>query len=145
MTDIPPSDSIEPKDSGKASMITRAGIVAIAGAIPFAGGLLSAIAGVWGEKEQKQANDFLKGWLKMLEDELHEKQRIITEIVSRVDLHDEEISRRICSDEYQSLLRKTFRNWAGAESRKKQEYIRNVLSNAASSKIVSRVYAQLAE
>lgn len=118
-------------------MMARAGIQAIGGAIPFAGGLLSAIASIWGEKEQKQAYDFLKGWLKMLEDELHEKERVITEIVMRVDLHDEEISRRVSSDEYQSLLRKAFRNWSGAESHKKQEYIRNVLSNAASAKIVS--------
>lgn len=97
-------------------MMARAGIQAIGGAIPFAGGLLSAIAGVWGEKEQKRAYDFLKSWLKMLEDELHEKQRVIAEIVSRVDLHDEEISRRVRSDEYQSLLRKAFRNWAGVYS-----------------------------
>lgn len=118
-------------------MAARAGIQAIGGAVPFAGGVLSAIAGIWGEQEQKKAYDFLKNWLKMIEDEVREKQRVITEIISRVDLQDEEISKRVRSDEYQSLLKKTFRNWAGAESRKKQDYIRNVLSNAAAGKFVS--------
>lgn len=53
------------------------------------------------------------------------------------DIHDEEISKRIESKEYQSLLKKTFREWSGAESEEKRVYIRNILANAAASTITS--------
>jgi hypothetical protein len=58
-------------------------------------------------------------------------------VISRLDVHDEEIRKRIRSEDYQAILKKAFRNWAGTESRKKQEYVRNLLSHAASTRIVS--------
>jgi hypothetical protein len=96
----------------------------IGGAIPVAGSIVSASAGVWGEAEQERAMAALRAWVKMLEDELREKQCTMLEIISRLDMHDDEIARRVRSDEYQQLLRKAFRNWSGTENRKKQEYIR---------------------
>ncbi len=63
--------------------------------------------------------------------------KTILEIVARLNIHDEEISKRIKSAEYQSLLKKTFRDWAGAESEEKRQYIRNILSNAAASSLTS--------
>ncbi len=45
--------------------------------------------------------------------------------------------KRLESKEYQSLLKKTFREWSGAESEEKRSYIRNVLANAAASKVTS--------
>jgi hypothetical protein len=115
----------------------RGGISAASGIIPFAGGLLAAAANVWGEAEQERAMGALRAWLKMLEDEMREKQRTILDILARLDMHDEKIGERVRSSEYQSLLKKAFRNWAGTESPKKQEYIRNILSNAAASRMVS--------
>lgn len=107
------------------------------GSIPIVGGAVSAAAGFWSEADQERAMDALRAWVKMLEDELREKQRTVLEIVSRLDMHDEEISNRVKSEEYQQLLKKAFRNWSGTESRKKQEYVRNILLNAAVTKIVS--------
>lgn len=131
--DNPPSSG----EGNKNSKWIRAGINAVGGAIPFAGGLFSAAAGVWGETEQERATEVLRAWMKMLEDELREKQATMLEVMARLDIHDEEIAARVRSDEYQSLLKKAFRNWAGTESRKKQEYIRNILTNAAAAKLVS--------
>ncbi len=65
------------------------------------------------------------------------KQRTILDIIARLNMQDEEIAKRVRSDEYQSLLKKAFRQWAGTESQRKQEYIRNVLSNAATTRIVT--------
>lgn len=105
--------------------------------MPFAGGVFSAAAGYWSEQEQKRVNDFLRAWIKMLEEELREKQDTVAQIIERLDVHDDEIAKRLRSEEYQSLVRKAFRNWAGAESEKKQEYVRNILSNAAATRISS--------
>ena len=114
------------------------GIMNVAGGlIPFAGGLLSAIGNAWSEHEQKKVNDFLLHWLEMLKAEVREQQQTILEIAARIDMRDEETAKRVESPEYQALLRKAFRDWAGAESEKKREYIRNLLANAAGANITS--------
>lgn len=75
--------------------------------------------------------------MEMLKDEIKEKEKTIIEIMARLDLHDEEVRKRIDSPEYQSLLKKTFREWSGAESEEKRIYIRNILANAAASTYTS--------
>lgn len=130
-------DAQEPPEEGSTPKIIRGALQVIGGAVPFAGGLFSAAAGAWSEREQEKVNNFFKQWLKMLEDELKEKQQTILEIMARLDIHDEKIADRIASKEYQSLLRKTFREWSGAESEEKRGYIRNILANAAASSITS--------
>ncbi len=105
--------------------------------MPFVGGVFSAIAGAWSEKEQERVNEFFRHWFQMMKAEMEEKQQTIIEIAQRVDVHDEKISERVTSEEYQSLLRKAFRDWPGAESEEKRKYVRNILSNAASSSVNS--------
>ncbi len=129
-------ENVEPKANSTA-MAARAGLQIVGGLVPFAGGLFSAAAGAWSEHEQNKANRFITHWLKMLQDEIQEKEKTILEIMARLDLHNEETSKRIESPEYQSLLKKTFRQWAGAESEEKRVYIRNILANAAACALVS--------
>lgn len=97
----------------KVAKYARGAMQAVGGAIPFAGGVFSAIAGAWSEGEQEKFNRFFQHWVHMLQDELKEKEETILEIMARLDLQDEEISKRIESKEYQSLLKKTFREWGG--------------------------------
>lgn len=125
-----------PKDN-KIAKISRGALQVVGGAVPFAGGLISAVAGAWSEHEQEKANRFFEHWIRMLQDELKEKEQTILEIMARIDLQDEEISKRVESKEYQSLVKKTFREWSGAESDEKRIYIRNILANAASSTVSS--------
>lgn len=124
-------------ESGKVAKISRGALQTVGGAVPFAGGILSAIAGAWSESEQERVNHFLESWVRMLQDELKEKEETIIEVMARLDLHDEAISQRVSSSEYQSLVKKTFREWSGAESEEKRVYIRNILSNAAASSVSS--------
>lgn len=123
--------------AGAGKKISRGALQIIGGAIPGAGGVLSAIASAWSEEEQAKVNRFFEHWVRMLEDELKEKTETIVEIMARVNLQDEAIAERVESKEYQSLLKKTFRDWAGSESEKKREYIRNILSNAAATRVSS--------
>ena len=121
----------------KKAKVTRGALQAIGGVLPFAGGVLSAVAGAWSEGEQEKANRFFEHWVQMLKDELREKEDTIIEIMARLDLQDEEITKRVESSEYQSLVRKTFREWSGAESKEKRVFIRNILANAAATQISS--------
>jgi hypothetical protein len=127
---IPPSGA----PGGK---YVRGAINAVGGAIPFLGGVFSAAAGFWSEAEQEKLNSFFRHWLEMLKAEAAEKQRTIIEIAQRLDMHDEAIADRVASDEFQSLLRKGFRDWPGAESEEKRVLMRNILSNAEATRIVS--------
>lgn len=124
-------------EGGKVAKFSRGALQAIGGAVPFAGGVFSAIAGAWSEGEQEKVNRFFEHWVRMLQDELKEKEETIIEIMARLDLQDEAISERVESKEYQSLVKKTFREWAGAESEDKRVYIRNILSNAAATQVSS--------
>ena len=124
-------------ESGKVAKISRGALQAIGGAVPFAGGVFSAIAGAWSEGEQDKVNRFFEDWVRMLQDELKEKEETIIEIMARLNLQDEAIAERISSVEYQSLVKKTFREWSGAESEDKRVYIRNILSNAAATRVSS--------
>lgn len=135
--DVDGEDVNDLPESSKATKVGRGVLQLVGGTIPFAGGLTSVVAGAWSEHEQDKVNRFFQHWIQMLQDELKEKEETIIEIMSRVDLQDEKVSQRVESPEYQSLLKKTFRDWAGAESDEKREYIRNILANAASCEVSS--------
>ena len=138
MSNDRPLDGVpELPEPSKGGIVARGALNSASGAIPLMGGFLAAAAGVWGEKEQERVNRFFEHWLQMLAEEMREKEKTIIEIMSRLDMHDEEISKRVESAEYQSLLRKAFRDWAGAESEEKRQLIRNLLANAAASKLAS--------
>ncbi len=130
-------EDAELPESGKVAKISRGALQVVGGVVPFAGGVLSAIAGAWSEGEQEKVNRFFKHWVQMLQDELKEKEETIIEIMARLNLQDEAIAKRVESKEYQSLVKKTFREWSGAESEGKRVYIRNILSNAAASQVSS--------
>lgn len=133
---MPPDNSNElPKESGAAKM-ARGALQVVSGVTPV-GGIFSALAGAWSEREQAKVNKFFDQWVRMLEDEIREKEATVIEIMSRVDLQDEKIAARVESKEFQSLVKKTFRDWAGVESEQKRVLIRNILSNAAASAISS--------
>lgn len=136
MTDLTNHEGGLPEE-GSTGKTVRGALQVVGGAVPYLGGTLSAIAGAWSEREQAKVNRFFEQWVKMLQEEIREKEATIIEIMARLDLQDEKIATRVESAAYQSLLKKTFRDWSGAESETKRVLIRNVLSNAAASSLSS--------
>lgn len=123
--------------SSKGKKVAKGALQVAGGAIPFAGGILSAVVGAWSEEEQEKVNQFFDYWLKMLQDEIKEKEATMIEILARLNLQDQKIEARVKSKEFQSLVRKTFREWSGAESEEKRALIRNILTNAAATNLTS--------
>jgi len=109
--------------------------LACLGAIPFVGGAVAGVAGTWSEEQQDHFNKVFAAWLKLQEDEIREIGITIAEVMSRLDLNDEMILKRLESPEYLRLIKKCFRDWSAAESEEKRILVRNLLINAASSKI----------
>ena len=137
MTADVPSPGDEMPDESKGGKAARGALQIASGAVPFVGGIFSAIAGAWSENEQAKVNRFFKQWIRMLEEEIREKEATVVEIMGRLNLQDEKIAARVESRAFQSLVKKTFRDWAGAESEDKRVLIRNLLSNAAASTVSS--------
>jgi|SRR5579863_638664 len=115
---------------GYGPRVARA-VLALLGAVPFVGGAFGGAAGAWSEAEQDHFNKVAASWLKLQEDEIREIGITIAEILSRLDLNDAEIQKRLESPEYLKLIKKCFRDWSAAESEEKRVYIRNLLTTAA--------------
>jgi len=131
-----PADEINAAlNKGYGPRIARFALAVLGGAIPLAGGVFSGGGGAWSEAEQEHFNKVFATWLKLQEDEVKEIGVTIAEILTRLDLNDENIQRRIESPEYLKLIKKAFRDWSAAESEEKRILIRNLLTNAAVHKI----------
>lgn len=115
--------------------VVRAGLNILGGLIPYAGGVLSAFASGWSEAEQDKVNEFLKYRQQLSENEIKEQLKTIHEIMLRLDSLKIDISERIKSNEFQSLVDKCFKNWSDFAGEAKRGYIRNILINAATTSI----------
>lgn len=120
---------------GYGPRVARLAMAILGGAIPLLGGVVSGAAGAWSEADQDHFNKVAASWLQLQKDEIKEIGVTIAEILTRLDLNDENIRKRIESPEYLSLLKKCFRDWSAAESEAKRIMVRNLLSNAAVNKI----------
>ncbi len=119
---------------GYGPRIARFALALLSGT-PYIGGAFSGAAGAWSEAEQDFFNRVAANWLRLHQDEIKEIGITIAEILSRLDLNDEAVRKRIESPEYLSILNKSFRDWSAAESEEKRVLVRNLLTNAAVNKI----------
>ena len=123
-------------DKGMGPMAARYALACL-GAIPVVGGAIAGASSAWSETEQNHFNKVFAAWLKMQEDEILEIGTTIMEVMSRLDLNDEQIRERLESPEYLKIIKKCFRDWSAAESEEKRILVRNLLINAAATRICS--------
>lgn len=112
-------------------------VLAILSSIPWVGGVLSGVAGLTAESEQKQVNQLMYLWLKEHQEKMSELGVTIKEMLNRFDEFGEEVKERIESDEYLTLVRKTFRSWDKSDTREKKEMLKKLLMNAGGTKLCS--------
>lgn len=117
--------------------VVKTSLNILSGVIPFAGGVLSAISASWSEHNQEKMNEFLKYRQLMLENELKEQWETIQQVILKIDELKVDVSERIKSAEFQSLVQRCFNNWSGINSKSKKEYVKNILVNAAATTISS--------
>ena len=127
-------DLEEALKSGAGPKIARFALACL-GAVPLAGGVIAGAGGAWSEHDQERFNKIFAAWLKLQEDEIREIGLTIIEVMGRLDQNDETIRERVESPEYLRLVKKCFRDWSAAESEEKRRLIRNLLANAAATRI----------
>jgi hypothetical protein len=103
--------------------------------IPWVGTILSAKKEFSGDPEQNEINDIYQEWITVHKVKIEALMHSLDEVSERLESIPEHLEERINSDEYLSLVRRAFRSWDNAETKEKQEYIINLISNAASTNI----------
>ena len=118
---------------------TKYGPVAMAAlsALPWVGTLFSVAGTVVAGKTQDQINQAMFLWVQEHEGKFKEVAATLEEIFTRFDSFGEYIDARIKSEEYKSLVRKTFSEWDHAETVQKREMLRKLISNAGGTAMVS--------
>jgi hypothetical protein len=124
-------------NNGKTPGFVRFILNALGGAIPFAGGIVTGATGKWSEHEQEKINKLLQSWLKVQAEEINKIGITLAEVMERINFHDDAIRERISSPEYLGLIKQVYRDWSAGDSEKKRIYLRNLLANAAESRLTS--------
>lgn len=108
---------------------TRVAMAALGG-IPWVGSVLSAAATLSAEKDQSTTNKIIYLWVQEHEQKLKDLGITLNEVFTRFETLGNEITKRIESDEYLTLVRKTFRQWDQAETIEKKEMLKKLITNS---------------
>jgi hypothetical protein len=115
--------------------------LAALGSIPWVGGVIAAASAAIGKykdgESQGQRDDLLKGWLEEHQDRLQKLRATLEQMVFRLEEFGEETEQRIHSQEYLTLVRKTFRQWDEADTDEKRRLLVQLITNAAGTRVVN--------
>lgn len=117
------------------SRATEKVVLAALGTIPWIGSFLSAAVSLKLEESSLQTSLLYKQWLEEHQIKLLELMQTLSDLEDRFRSFGEEITSRITSEEYLSLIRKGFHTWENANTKEKKQYIANLLANAAGTKL----------
>lgn len=111
--------------------------LAALGSIPWLGGVISAAASFSAEESAIQRNDLLREWLQEHQEKLQKLRVALEQMVARLVAFGQEVEERITSEEYLTLVRKTFREWDIADTEEKRKLLVQLITNAGGTRIVS--------
>ncbi|KKQ88143.1 MAG: hypothetical protein UT12_C0027G0008 [Candidatus Curtissbacteria bacterium GW2011_GWC2_38_9] len=109
---------------------TRVTMAAL-GILPWVGSLLGAAATLSSENDQEDTTKLLFLWIKEHEIKLKELGITLNSIFDRFESFGERINQRIESEEYLSLVRKTFKKWDDLLIRIEGKVVRRILESFA--------------
>src|SRR5664280_1735740 len=117
--------------------IYEAVALAALGSIPWLGGVISAAAAYKAGGEELQQQELLNEWLQQHHVKLQMLRATIDELVGRLSALGDEVEKRMLSEEYLALVRKTFRLWDEADTEEKRRLLANFITNAGGTRICS--------
>jgi hypothetical protein len=132
---------IEQATPSRRKRIFEAIAVAALGSIPWVGGVIAA-ASVAADKyksgeETAERDNLFREWLQQHQEKLQRLRATLEQMVLRLEGFGQEVEERITSEEYLTLVRKTFREWDEADTGEKRKLLVQLITNAAGSRIVS--------
>jgi hypothetical protein len=112
-------------------------VLAALGSIPWVGGFLSAAAGYKMEQGSVRTDSLQTQWLEEHARKIAQLMLTLREVTDRFEDLGPTIDARIQSEEYLALVRRAFRTWDRADTEEKRAYVRNLVSNAAGTRLCS--------
>jgi hypothetical protein len=112
-------------------------ILAALGSIPWLGGFLSAAATYKAEEGTLRQDSLQTQWLEEHQRRIELLRDTLDEITRRFESLGDTIEERIQSEEYLALVRQAFRAWDEADTKEKQRYSANIITNAAGTRVCS--------
>lgn len=112
-------------------------VMSALGALPWIGSIISATATLSSENEQGNTNKLLFLWIKEHETKFVELKVTLNDIFSKFESFGDRISERIESEEYLSLVRKTFKAWDKADTQEKRKLFKKLITNAGGIELCS--------
>jgi hypothetical protein len=118
-------------------LLTEKFVLAALNSIPWIGGFLSAAATLKTEEGSRESDRLHTQWLEEHAAKLSSLRDALESIVIRFDSLGPEIEKRIQDEEYLKLVRRAFRIWDEASTEQKRQYIKNVVTNSAGTRLCS--------
>jgi hypothetical protein len=112
-------------------------VLAALGSIPWIGGFVSAAASLKTEEGTIRTDNLQTRWLEEHSRKINRLMHDLHEIAGRLESLGEQIDERIQSEGYLNLVRQGFRTWDQADTDEKRRYVRNIVSNAAGTRLCS--------
>ena len=112
-------------------------ILAALGSIPWVGALLSTAASFKMDDGRIKTSNLHTKWLEEHEAKFNKLMATLAEIDERFLALGGQIEERINSEEYLSIVRKSFKVWDDSDTDEKRKYVSNLLSNSAGTKLCS--------
>jgi hypothetical protein len=109
---------------------------AVLGTIPWVGGFLSAGLAFKSGEGQAKANQLYEQWFEEHQKKMQDLFTTVATILKRLDEFPEEINKRLESEEYLNIVRKSFRIWDASDTYEKKEIIRRLVTNAGAYSMV---------
>ena len=123
--------------TSKAGRVGKKFVLAALGAIPWVGGFIAAAASIRSDEAAATADDLRTNWLEEHEKRFVQLGETLRTIVDRFESLGPDIEERIQSPEYLSLVRQAFRTWDEAETDEKRQYVANLITNCAGTRLCS--------
>ena len=123
--------------SGRRARIIEKFVLAALGSIPWVGGFISAAAALKSDEANAKTNSIQTKWLEEHAAKIKALYATLGEVIARFDSLGEQINERLESEEYLNLVRKAFRTWDRADTDEKRAAVRNLISNAAGTRVCS--------
>lgn len=97
----------------------------------------SATASYRAGESQIEKEGLFREWLLEHQEKLQSLRATLGQMVGRLEGFGQEVVTRITSEEYLTLVRKTFREWDVADTEEKRRLLVQLITNAAGTRIVS--------
>lgn len=112
-------------------------VLAALGSIPWVGGFISAAVNIKTEEGGLRTDLLQTKWLEEHERKMLDLNTTLTCVTQRFESIGNDVEQRIRTDEYLDVVRKAFRTWDKADTEEKRQFVANLVTNAAGTRVCS--------